>query len=93
MIRQVTESIQTESEARDVIVEASMSRGVDPERVLKAITFLEKVRVRVGVGPPPSVWRESWRGLLMRESSGWCVGAGQQEGWQEGCRGGVEGSR
>jgi hypothetical protein len=33
----------TQEEAKGILVEASKTRAVDPQRVLRAITFLEKV--------------------------------------------------
>ena len=42
MIRSVTESVGSDKEARDVLVEAAATRAVDPSKVLRSIAFLEK---------------------------------------------------
>lgn len=42
MITEVAESIQSPQEAVDVLIEAAKKRDVDPQRVMRAITFLEK---------------------------------------------------
>lgn len=44
-IKELTESVTTEEEAKAILVEAARTRAVEPTKVLRSIAFLEKVRV------------------------------------------------
>lgn len=44
LVREASESVQSVDVARDVLLQACVTRGVDPAKVESAMTFLEKVR-------------------------------------------------
>lgn len=44
LVREASESVQSVDVARDVLLQACVTRGVDPGKVERAMTFLEKVR-------------------------------------------------
>lgn len=43
-IKELTDSVTTEEEAKAILGEAARTRAVEPQKVLRSIAFLEKVR-------------------------------------------------